>query len=64
MTVAEMTDLRRLLNSSSIDYRVVKNTLAKIASQETSFSVAADVFKGPVGLAIGSSRESLQPDKD
>jgi large subunit ribosomal protein L10 len=53
MTVAEMTDLRRLLNSSSIDYSVVKNTLAKIATQETSFSVAADVFKGPVGLAIG-----------
>ena len=53
MTVAETTDLRRMLSSSAIDYSVVKNTLAKIASQETSFSVAADVFKGPVGIAIG-----------
>jgi len=53
MTVAEMTDLRRMLNSSSIDYSVVKNTLAKIASQDTSFSVAQDAFKGPVGIAIG-----------
>jgi len=53
MTVAEMTDLRRMLNSSSIDYSVVKNTLAKIASQDTGFSVAADAFKGPVGIAIG-----------
>jgi len=53
MTVAEMTDLRRMLNSSSIDYSVVKNTLAKIASQDTGFSVAQDAFTGPVGIAIG-----------
>lgn len=53
MTVAEMTDLRILLQSSAIDYSVVKNTLAKIASQDTSFSVAAGIFKGPVGIAIG-----------
>jgi large subunit ribosomal protein L10 len=53
MTVAETTDLRRMLSSSSIDYSVVKNTLAKIASRETSFSAAADAFKGPVGIAIG-----------
>ena len=53
MTVAETTDLRRMLSSSAIDYSVVKNTLAKIASQETSFSAAADAFKGPVGIAIG-----------
>jgi large subunit ribosomal protein L10 len=53
MTVAEMTDLRRILTGSSIDFSVVKNTLAKIASRDTSFSVAADAFKGPVGIAIG-----------
>ena len=53
MTVAETTALRRSLSKSSIEYSVVKNTLAKIASQETSIAVAADVFKGPVGLAIG-----------
>ena len=53
MTVAETTDLRRLLNSSSIDYSVVKNTLARIASKDTGFAVAADSFTGPVGIAIG-----------
>lgn len=36
-----------------MEYSVVKNTLARIASQDTNFSVAADVFAGPVGLAIG-----------
>lgn len=53
MTVAEMTDLRRLLTGSSIDYGVVKNTLAKIASRDTDFSAAADSFAGPVGIAVG-----------
>ncbi len=53
MTVAELTELRRLLRKSSLDYRVVKNTLAKIASKDTRIGVAAEVFKGPVGIAIG-----------
>lgn len=33
-------------------YRVVKNTLATIASQDTPISIARDSFKGPVGLVI------------
>lgn len=53
MTVAELTDLRGLLRKSSLEYSVVKNTLAKIASRDTEFSIAVDVFKGPVGIAIG-----------
>ncbi|MGC2064345.1 MAG: 50S ribosomal protein L10 [Thermodesulfovibrionales bacterium] len=53
MSVAELTVLRRALRKSSLDYGVVKNTLAKIASQETAVSVASDSFKGPVGIAIG-----------
>jgi len=53
MTVSEMTDLRRMLNSSSIEYSVVKNTLAKIATQDTNLSIARDAFTGPVGIAIG-----------
>lgn len=55
MTVAELSELRRLLRSSDVDYRVVKNTLARIASQDTPVSVASDVFKGPVAIAIGYS---------
>ncbi len=53
MTVAELTELRRRLRKSSLDYSVVKNTLAKIAARDTDVSVAADVFVGPVGIAIG-----------
>ncbi|MEW6109908.1 MAG: 50S ribosomal protein L10 [Nitrospirota bacterium] len=53
MTVAELTELRSLLRKSSLEYSVVKNTLAEIASRDTEISVAADVFQGPVGVAIG-----------
>lgn len=53
MTVAEITNLRRLLKGSSLEYSVVKNTLAKIASRDTGMAVAADSLKGPVGIAIG-----------
>ncbi len=53
MTVAELTDLRRLLKKSSLDYGVVKNTLAKIAAKDTGVAAAEGMFKGPVGVAIG-----------
>lgn len=55
MTVAELSELRRLLRGGGIDYRVVKNTLARVASQDTPLSVAKDAFKGPVAVAIGYS---------
>jgi large subunit ribosomal protein L10 len=53
MTVAELTTLRSLLKSSSLEYSIVKNTLAKIACRDTGMAVAADSLKGPVGIAIG-----------
>jgi ribosomal protein L10 len=44
--------LRRLLREGNFEYKVVKNTLAKIAADGTSVSAAKDSFKGPVGIAI------------
>jgi large subunit ribosomal protein L10 len=52
LTVAELSDLRSLLREGNFEYRVVKNTLAKIASEGTSVSAVRDSFKGPVGIAI------------
>lgn len=42
-----------MLRTSSLEYRVVKNTLAKRAAEGTSIDNAKDLFSGPVGLAIG-----------
>ncbi|MEK6674003.1 MAG: 50S ribosomal protein L10 [Nitrospirota bacterium] len=53
MTVAELSELRRVLYGDGLDYKVVKNTLARIASQDTPVSVAKGSFKGPLAVAIG-----------
>lgn len=53
LTVKEITELRSKLKSSSLEYRVVKNTLARRAAKGTPVDAAKDMFRGPVGLAIG-----------
>lgn len=52
LTVADLSDLRSLLREGRFEYKIVKNTLAKIASEGTAVSAARDAFKGPVGIAI------------
>jgi ribosomal protein L10 len=52
LTVAELSEFRSLLREEVIKYRVVKNTLATIASRGTPVAVAQDYFKGPIGLVI------------
>lgn len=53
LTVAEMNEFRDTLRGESIEYRVVKNTLARIASEETPMAAARESFSGPVGIALG-----------
>jgi large subunit ribosomal protein L10 len=53
LNVEEITGLRNNLRSASLEYKVVKNTLAKIAAEGTPVSTAKDKFSGPVGIAIG-----------
>ncbi len=53
MTVSEMTEFRDTLRKASVEYRVVKNTLARIAIEETPVKSAKDSLTGPVGIAMG-----------
>lgn len=53
LTVEEMTEMRNAFRASGVEYRVVKNTLARIAADKTPASAARDSFIGPVGLAMG-----------
>lgn len=55
MTVAEVSELRDFLRKDGIEFRVVKNRLARIASEDTPVSAAKELFKGPVAVAIGYS---------
>jgi large subunit ribosomal protein L10 len=53
LNVEEITNLRNILRSDSLEYRVVKNTLAIRASVGTPVEAAKDSFTGPVGIAVG-----------
>lgn len=52
LDVAAVTRLRSQLTKENIDYRVIKNTLLRRASENTSVAVLNDMFKGPSAVAI------------
>jgi len=53
LNVAEMNSLRNTLREASLEYRVVKNTLARRAADGTQMEIAKDFFSGPIGIAVG-----------
>lgn len=52
MTVADMNELRASLRELGLEYKVVKNTLARIAAEETPVAAVKDYFSGPVAIAL------------
>jgi large subunit ribosomal protein L10 len=55
LSVAELTELRTLLRKSAVEYKVVKNTLAKLAVKDTGLAGLAQYLEGPTGIAIGAA---------
>jgi large subunit ribosomal protein L10 len=53
LTTAELNDLRHKLREAKVEYKVVKNTLALIASGNAGLEHIADSFKGPMAVAFG-----------
>jgi large subunit ribosomal protein L10 len=53
LTTTEITALRRKLQGSGGEYRVVKNTLARFAAQEAGIDDLANYLEGPVAIALG-----------
>jgi large subunit ribosomal protein L10 len=52
LTANEMVELRQRLTKQGLEFRVVKNTLARIAAEEAGLEAVVDWFTGPIGLAI------------
>jgi len=52
LKVDQATQLRRDCQKSDVTYKVVKNTLAKLAVEGTPFAALAELFTGPSGLAV------------
>jgi large subunit ribosomal protein L10 len=53
LTALNMTNLRRLLRKSGIQYKVVKNTLARFAAERAGKSKLSSFFEGPIAIAFG-----------
>jgi large subunit ribosomal protein L10 len=51
LNVPQVTELRRQLRTARAQYRVVKNTLAKRASEGTSFALLEQHFEGTTAIA-------------
>jgi large subunit ribosomal protein L10 len=62
MSVAKITALRNELRKSGTEFRVVKNTLLGIASEETRYSGLKEHLKGPLAIAINSG-DVVEPTK-
>jgi large subunit ribosomal protein L10 len=62
LDVGAINDLRRKLREADVEYRVVKNTLLKRASEETDVSRIKDEFKGPSAVAM-SFEDPVAPAK-
>jgi len=51
-TVAESNEIRKLIREKGGEFRVVKNTLIRLASQETPAQPINDYVEGPTALVI------------
>ena len=52
MDVATATEMRRKMREASVEYRVVKNSLAKLAMEEAGFGALTEHMTGPNGFVM------------
>lgn len=55
LTVSEVSALRRQMREAGVEFKVLKNTLARIAVQGTQLEGLSDMLEGPTALAISIS---------
>jgi large subunit ribosomal protein L10 len=51
LTVAEVSELRNKMRADNVSFKVVKNSLAKIALKDGPFEDVSDDIKGPIAFA-------------
>lgn len=54
LSVSELTELRKLLRQQSVVLRVVKNSLARLATQGTELQGLGPHLVGPTAIALGT----------
>jgi large subunit ribosomal protein L10 len=58
LSVADLLKVRRELREKDIQYRVIKNRLAKIAAEQADRSELVPLLTGPSAIAIGGADEA------
>jgi len=58
LSVADLLKVRRELHGKDIQYRIIKNRLAKIAADQAGRSELIPLLEGPSAIAIGGEDES------
>jgi large subunit ribosomal protein L10 len=58
LRVSDLATIRRSLREKGIQYRVVKNRLAKIAAEQAGLGEMAPLLEGPTGIALGDGDET------
>ena len=53
LTVAQMTDLRRKLRAQQVEFRVIKNTLARFSAAKAGKEQLNKIVIGPTAVAFG-----------
>ncbi len=57
LSVSEMNELRRRLKEAGAEYRVVKNTLTRIAAEQVGKAELVRFLQGPTAIAFGFGDE-------
>lgn len=58
LDVEKISQLRRLCRENNVEYRVIKNTLAKLAVKDTDAAALDEYLDGPTALAISETSEN------
>jgi large subunit ribosomal protein L10 len=61
LTVSQMEDLRSRLRAAGVEYRVIKNTLARRAAVEAGHADFQQSLKGPIAIAFGYDELGIPP---
>ena len=62
LTVADVTKLRRKFVEAGVEYKVIKNTLTRIAAQQANLDELSGILEGPTALAV-SAEDPVAPAK-
>ncbi|WP_374048463.1 50S ribosomal protein L10 [uncultured Megasphaera sp.] len=62
LSVADVTKLRRKFREGNVEYKVIKNTLTRIAANEVGYEGLSEFLEGPTALAY-STEDAVAPAK-